>query len=193
MEDLMAMDVSGKDGGEPGREIAEPDHICSGPERVAGRPHGGSLDAVVHTKQADVRNLIPPTRSLEEVRKALPNVPPLVGEAGDCYTDSTDAHPECRRFSEHMKILVPSQMLVWDAGSLVVPGDKEDRDARIGNLEQGLKRLVYQGRGCTRTVKEVPSMDDEIRASLQRRPEGPFMIGLKVMTPPSPPDPGPQW
>lgn len=168
-EDLVAVNVSGKDGRKARRDRTAGDDIGSAAEDIVDGTDRGALDRLVHTQQPNFRRRRAPSRPFDEIREALGDLVSLVRESRDGHADAAKMQRERPRSIEDVNARMHGEERIRNRRALVVPGNDDDRHAGVGEPLERCKCLQHDGRLHAASKKDVAAVDDQIDLPAKRR------------------------
>ncbi|MCA9525754.1 MAG: hypothetical protein KC549_05600, partial [Myxococcales bacterium] len=199
LDDLVAVNVPGQDGGDAGGDVPTPDDVGAlGEDEVAadGRaavqigaqiagPHRHALDRVVHDQQADVG------RRLEEARVGHGGGEGAahlahVGEGAERDAHAPDGEGARLGGVDDVDARVGRVQGPRQGAALVVARDDQHLDARLGQAPEGPEGVVDEGVAGIGAVEDVAPVDHDVDARRQSDVGRALVAGLEVRAPAAP-------
>lgn len=190
-QDLSAVNVACEHRRETGRNVSASNDIDAFAKGVAGRSDPGSLHRLVKAQEANRSRPIKAPRLAEEPREPLPDVLPLIGEAGDHDVLAADLELDRARSIQQVDASMSRQKRIGNRRSLVVARHDDDRNTVRRDLDQRLEGAVDQLAPDSAAKQEIASVDHQIDLAAARRFQGAVEVGEKIRAAPAALDTGP--
>ena len=177
----MPVNVTGEYRAERGRNVAETNDVRGGREGEIRRSDRRAFDAMVYAEQARICVVLGPTSLVEQVGKTRAHIITLVRKAGEDDSISPNLERERSRAIEQVHVGMERKSRVWDSRALMVAGYDENRHSTRGYASKGFESLIGGARHRSRTVEDVPAVDDNVHLATHCRPKRGVIIREKVV------------